>query len=491
MIVPLKILIIKILNRNMRGVSIALVLSILAMQILTGYMDNNAYGHGLGKETVGPKNVEDRLISLSLKLEPELRRTRDLTDVVLTLQAIDEESKEVIPGTIIYDIKIQKYGKEEVLLNERFHIMPDQDTLKIIFKPADSGLNIEGETMPNMGYMRTDISDITVTGPIFLDAGLYVFTIDLVGIGDSFLDEPVRYVSYLTISELDARKVTHHGDEKSIGYISYYDTIKELNYTVDADGNIIVDAISDFNWDKEFVKDIPLLHFEYYIPKEFRELANREMKGYVNGVDANIFVDRAAESCEGFEGLLPEGGCVVVHYMIVKSRLVKMADEVTDKDRVVFRLVAGKMIDEDRREPIGEWSDAMVLKSDKGRYTVEVRYSPKEPNIDEPTKLSIKFYDAESKEEIKDIRYKLTIYNSNNIVIDDIVEGSEILTYEIKEGGAYVVMLSEIDGDDRVSFGITVVPEFPIYIALLLLIAMSIPVILNRERIMCFVAKLT
>jgi hypothetical protein len=466
----------------MKRVSVAFVLSILAVQILTGYMDNNAYGHGLGKETVGPKNVGDRLISLSLKLEPELRKAGELTDVVLTLQAIDEESKEVIPGTIVYDIKIQKYGKEEVLLKDRFHIMPDQDTLKIIFKPADSGLKIEGETMPNMGYMRTDVSDITVTGPIFLDAGLYVFIIDLVGIGDSFLDKPVRYVSYLTISELDVRRVMHHGDERLIGYISYYDTIKELNYTVDADGNIIVDAISDFNWDKEFVKDIPLLHFEYYIPKEFRELANREMKGYVNGVDANIFVDRAAEKCEGFEGLLPDGGCVIVHYMIVKSRLVRMADEITDKDRVVFRLVAGKMIDEDRREPIGIWSDAMVLKSDKGRYTIEVRYSPKEPNIDEPTKLSIKFYDAESNEEIKDIRYKLTIYNSNKIVVDDIVEVNDILTYEIKEAGAYAVTLSEINGDDRVTFGITVVPEFPIYIALLLLMGMSIPVILYRWR---------
>jgi hypothetical protein len=76
------------------------------------------------------------------------------------------------------------------------------------------------------------------------------------------------------------------------------------------------------------------------------------------------------------------------------------------------------------------------------------------------------------------------IYNDNKIVVDDIVEGSDILTYEIKEGGAYTVMLSEIDGDDRVIFGITVVPEFPIYIALLLLMAMSIPVILNRGRMM-------
>ncbi|MEM3121656.1 MAG: hypothetical protein QXT78_04715, partial [Candidatus Nitrosocaldus sp.] len=190
----------------MKRVSMLLVAMLVASVIVTMPVIQ-VHGHGMGKETIGPKDVNGRSISLDLRLEPELRKVGELVDMTFTMKAIDVNTNEIIAGTIVYDIAITKFGTDEPQLKDRFHIMPDQDTLKIIFKPDPEmkEVIIEGETMPNMGYMRTeDGKDITVHGPVLVDAGLYVFNIDLVGIGDGFLNEPVRYVSYLTISEQGA-----------------------------------------------------------------------------------------------------------------------------------------------------------------------------------------------------------------------------------------------------------------------------------------------
>lgn len=453
---------------------------LLALILIAGLLlvvpVTKVHGHGMGKETVGPKDVAGKMISLDIRLEPELRKVGEITDMTLTVNAIDAESNQIVPGTIVYDIAIHKFGTNKEIMRNRFHIMPDQETLKIIFKPDPTAesITIEGETMPNMGYMSTEEQDITVRGPVLLDAGLYIFTIDLVGIGEEFLDEPVRYVSYLTISEQGLWEVEYKGEKREIEYISYFDRVKELTLRVEHDDSIVVEAVSDFNWDKDFVKDIPLLHFEYYISKDrFPELANREMKGYVNDMDASVFVDRATE------------GYVVVHYMIIKSRLVKMTEMIKEDERnkVVFTLIAGKVLDEEKPSPGAEkpldkdneitWSDAMVLKSDKGKYIAEVRYSPKEPNIDEPTMLQIKIYDANTMAEIKDINYRLMIYNQDRVLVDDVATGEvEMLKYELKDAGSYAVVLNINGDEDRVMFGINVVPEFPGHVLIALMTAM-------------------
>ncbi|MCS6767140.1 MAG: hypothetical protein RMJ59_03265 [Candidatus Nitrosocaldus sp.] len=444
-----------------------------------------AYGHGMGKETVGPKDVNGRSISLDIKIEPELRKVGELVDMTFTMKAIDASTKEIIPGTIVYDIAVAKFGTQDVQLRDRFHIMPDQDTLKIIFKPDPEAkeVTIEGETMPNMGYMRTeDGRDIVVRGPVLVDAGLYIFTIDLVGIGDGFLSRPVQYVSYLTISEQGSWKVEYDGKTRDMEYISYFEKVKDLKLFTDSDGNIVVEAVSDFDWSPEFVKDIPLLHFEYYIPKDqFPDWVNREMKGYINGMDASVFVDRAAE------------GYIVVHYMIIKSRLVKMAEMVSEdeRDRVIYTLVVGRLMEDTGVKPgegegeVGkrlEWAEAMVLKGEKGRYIAEIRYAPVQPNIDEPTAFQIRIFRADDNEAVS-VPYRLLIYNQDRVIVDDLVaDGKDTLEYGITEGGSYAVVLNINDDEDRVVFGLNVVPEFPLGIAGVLITAMIAVSLLARHR---------
>jgi len=124
-----------------------LLVSMTSMPIL------DVYGHGLGKAEVGPKNVGDKLISMHVEIEPEMKKVDELKDVKLSIEVsehISEEEEQVIPG-IAVNLKIYKFRTNELLLDENFHVMSDVETLEILFKPSEErGINIKGMKMGHL-----------------------------------------------------------------------------------------------------------------------------------------------------------------------------------------------------------------------------------------------------------------------------------------------------------------------------------------------------
>ncbi len=439
-----------------------LLLTALALLLLTPIQ---VYGHGLGRETIGPKNVGDRLVSLNINLQPEIREADKQVDVTLSIKAIDEESKDPIKGIIVYDIVVSKYDTGQIF-KERFHARQGQDELRVVFKP-NAGVEpriIKGMYIDGMGY--GDDENVIIEGPIFLDAGLYILDVDVVALNGQQLDRPVRYTARLTIAEEKAWGISYEGIKGNLTTISYFERLSELKVYKDSSNNYRVDAISSFNWSSEFVKDISLLHFEYYIPKDMHELAMRELKGYINNIEVPITIDRAAE------------GYVIVHYMIPNSRLMSMVEQVQDKDRLIFSIVTGNMIEgmegvgdagdgaEIDPSKITSWSEPIRVRSSNNSFIVEVRYSPVEPTIDGQIVFNIKLYDANTTEEIKSMRYDIMLYDSNGNHIDRThrsVQTKDIQVYKVDAPGTYKVMLTNINrSGESASFTITVIPEFPV-----------------------------
>jgi len=431
------------------------ILIVVTVILLTSSYVSSAYAHGLGKETVGPKNIGDMLVYLEVNLQPEMRYADELVDMELTIKAIDKSTESTLKG-VAYSIDIKKfYGS--TMLRERFHAV--DDTLKIVFKPEkDKSLSIEG-SRDSMGYVSSKDESVVVKGNVFIDAGLYVLDIDVLAIGDDPLQTPVRFVSKITVSEHKTWRIAEGNLDGSIETISYFDTISTLNVSR-SDSEIRIEAISNFNWDKEFVKDIPLLHFEYYIPKEFRDIADKEFKGYINGIEEPIQVDRAAE------------GYVVIHYMTPNSRLMRIADNVTDmRDRLVFTLLAyGKaevieptpgMIDISSLE----FSEPIQVKSSKGTFVMEFRYAPSEPHIDKPLVIKLKLYDADMNP-VESMRYDIMLYDSRGEHIDKShrsVQTRDTQIYSIDRPDTYKVVVTNINkSGESASFTVTVVPEFPV-----------------------------
>jgi len=432
------------------------ILVVVTVILLTSSYVSSAYAHGLGKETVGPKNIGDMLVYLEVNLQPEMRYADELVDMELTIKAIDKSTESALKG-VAYSIDIKKFGSESTMLSERFHAV--DDTLRIIFKPEkDKPLSIEG-SRDSMGYMSSKDESVVVKGNVFIDAGLYVLDIDILAIEDDLLQTPVRFVSKITVSEHKTWRIAEDNLDGSIETISYFDTISTLNVNR-SDSEIRIEAISNFNWDKEFVKDIPLLHFEYYIPKEFRDLVDKEFKGYINGIEEPIQVDRAAEDY------------VVIHYMTPNSRLMRIADNVIDmRDRLVFTLLAyGKA---EVIEPTPgmvdisdlEFSEPIQVKSSRGTFVMEFRYAPLEPHIDKPLVIKLKLYDADMNH-IESMRYDIMLYDSKGEHIDKShrsVQTRDTQIYSIDRPDTYRVVVTNINkSGESASFTVTVVPEFPV-----------------------------
>ncbi len=442
-----------------------LLLLALLVLLLNVPLAGVVYAHGLGKETVGPKNVNDKLISLDVNLQPEIRDADEHVDITLRLNGIDEEGKS-IKGTV-YDIAINKFADNKVF-KERFHTAQDQDTLTIVFKPnADltEARIVKGVYVSNMGYKSSDDKDIVIEGPLFMDAGLYVLTIDLLAIDSNFLSEPVTYIAKLTIAEHKAWGISYEDITGSIETISYFDKVMDLNIYKDSNGNYRIDAISNFSWSKDFIKDVPLLHFEYYIPKGMDELTMRELKGYINGIEVPITIDRGAEDY------------VIVHYMIPNSKMLDLVNQIPNdsKDKLIFSIVTGSIIEglpsrEDGSEVMDvsklTWSEPIQVKSSNNSFIVEVRYAPIEPSIDAPVVFKIKLYNANTMQEITSLRYDIMLYDSNGNHIDRThrsVQTKDTQIYNIDEPGTYKVVLANINkSGESASFTITVVPEFPV-----------------------------
>ncbi len=459
----------------------------LVMLLLNVPLASVVYAHGLGKETIGPKRVGDRLISLDVSLQPEIRDADKPVDITLRLNAIDEESKNLIKGILVYDITINKFADNKIF-KERFHTAQDQDTLTVVFKPnanLTEASIVKGVVVSNMGYESYDDKGIIIEGPLFLDAGLYILTIDLLAIDSNFLSEPVTYIAKLTIAEHKIWNISYEDITGSIETISYFDKVRDLNIYKDSNGNYRIDAISNFSWSRDFIKDVPLLHFEYYIPKEMHELAMRELKGYINGIEVPVFIDRAA------------GNYVIVHYMIQNNKMLDMVNHVPNdsKDKLIFSIVTGKLVEGlESSSTDGNvsnidfskliWSEPIQIKSSNNSFVVEVMYAPVEPNINTPVVFKIKLYNANNMQEITSLRYDIMLYDSNGNHMANThrsVQTKDTQIYNINESGTYKVVLANINkSGESASFTITVVPEFPVALLVMSIALVSVIVITRK-----------
>ena len=374
-----------------------------------------AFGHGLGKQETQPQDVDDRIAFMNVKIAPELIEYGKLKDIVLTMELVDAQTEEKIPGTA-YHLIIEKFADDTLLLDEAFHIMSDSDTLVINFKTTDEGdVVVNGMKMgETLGYMASE-DELVVGGPIFNQLGLYSFTIEVVAMEGETLDKDKRatYEALITLAESKTYSVTYDGEEYNLETISYFDNIVDFKFDPDSKS---IKMTMPFRWQKDFVEQIPLLHAEIFIPKAFSELAGQELGGLINGIEDPIFVDRSPP------------GEVVVHYMTPKNRLLNLSEMITNDgmqdDIVEFGLVSLGAVEEEDGKPLpmpvstGDWSPVMQTSTSGESILVEVQWSPLTIKADEDVTFKLKFIDPESNEEIDNVRFDIMLYDPDENHVD-------------------------------------------------------------------------
>ncbi|HET9774621.1 MAG TPA: hypothetical protein VFP25_06520 [Nitrososphaeraceae archaeon] len=133
---------------------------------------------GLFEEKLPPASVGDREASLYTKISPPILTSESKENAFFELKLFDAKTDKNIEH-ISYFISVEKDGK--LIMRDLFH--SHQGPLKLKINPQEGNfINIFGSTEPFLGGWTSETGDISVSGPILLEGGLYHFAIEIFGI---------------------------------------------------------------------------------------------------------------------------------------------------------------------------------------------------------------------------------------------------------------------------------------------------------------------
>jgi hypothetical protein len=215
-----------------------------------------------------------------------------------------------------YFLTINNEG--QVLLRELFYSKEGPLTLK--FQPDQGPIRIYGSIEPFLGGRTSDTGEITVSGPVLTDGGLYHFVVEIFGIDNVrniFVPENApRFDSYLSIGDVYPTNITYDNRNFNITLISYYDKVQ--NFTFNSE-EMKAEWKMPFNWDLSRISNQNIyVHEELSIPKS-SPLANQSYLAEINGipVPAKMLMIDPTNSTRD-----------VIHFMIPKDGLISFAKEV-------------------------------------------------------------------------------------------------------------------------------------------------------------------
>jgi hypothetical protein len=158
--------------------------------------------------------------------------------------------------------------------------------LTLKFEPNQGPVKVFGSTEPFLGGFTSETGQVTVSGPVLSEGGLYHFGIEIFGIDNVrniFVPEKApRFDSYLSIGDVYATNLTF-GDKKfNSTLISYYDKIK--NFTFEPE-DLRASWTMPFDWNVSRIRSQNIfVHEEIKVPKSFSEFSNSSIfNATVNG----------------------------------------------------------------------------------------------------------------------------------------------------------------------------------------------------------------
>jgi hypothetical protein len=284
------------------------------------------YSDGLFEETLPPASVGDRAASLYTKINPPVLTSDTIQDAFFKLRLFDSNTDKNITN-VNYFLTISKGDK--VLFRELFYSKEGPLTLK--FQPSKGPIKIYGNTEPFLGGWTSETGQITMSGPVLTEGGLYHFVVEIFGIDNVrniFAPENApRFDSYLSIGDVYSTNLTYGNKDFNSTLISYYDKVQ--NFTFEPD-DLKAEWSMPFDWNVSRIREQNIfVHEEMWIPKP-SPFANQSYSGEVNGIPlpAKMLMIDPTNSTKD-----------VVHFMIPKDGLISIAENVNKKGNSTNQLM--------------------------------------------------------------------------------------------------------------------------------------------------------
>ncbi len=390
----------------------ALIIAIIGIFSIPA-ITSNAFGHGLGGDQAEPLTFGDMEVTVRTDLTPSDITVGEVDDVNMKIRFFDTLT-DITLDKVTYRIEIWQSG--ELLARNLFY---DADgILNVQIKPKENCKEIdlwkctiyggsEHASAPGALYVQGE-GRPTITGPIFVQGGLYNIRIDIEGATSprTVLATLLSYDTFVSIAqEQDFFIQTANAEEIPVVVKTYYDEVENFEFD-SSDNSIYFDM--PFDWSPEYVDLVQVVHEEVRVPKDFAPYAEgKQFKGYVNGVE----IDQRAllNDPYSFEDTN------IVHFLITNKELKKINDslgsENQDSDIMKLKLV-----------PLSEVSKTSTefFLVDTETFTQEV---PTTVNIawdgrygaGDDIPFEITFFD-ESRNLLKDVRYTYILIKDDELI---------------------------------------------------------------------------
>lgn len=402
------------------------ILNILILNPIT-----SIFGDGLFEERLPPASVGDREASLYTKISPPVLTSESQENAFFELKLFDAKTDQNIEH-VSYFITITKDG--ELLLRDLFH--SHQGPLKLKIDPQPSQfVSVYGSQEPFLGGWVSQTGDISVSGPILLEGGLYHFAIEIFGIDHDrniFTPENApRFDSYLSVGDIFKNDIVDSGNKYNVTIISYYDQIQ--NFTYDSPTKEF-SWIMPFDWDLDRIKEQNIfVHEEVKIPKIFSAF------GDSNAFNATVNLQPVIGRSLAIDPFTEENN-LILHYLLNKADLIKLAEgfQGQDLENMTFTLTPSE------EKPIETTKEIVA---DKGGILTKLEW-PTQINSNQDNDLNLKFSDALTDSELNaDVKYDITFYDQNDTQIikkEDLVakNSTDSQVFNFPEKGIYRI---EID----------------------------------------------
>jgi len=395
----------------MLSIKFAVIIAIIGIFTIPAFAPN-AFGHGLGGDQAPPLTFGDMEVTVRTDLTPSDITVGEVDDVNMKIRFFDTLTDTTLEK-VTYRVEIWQKG--ELLARNLFYDL--DGILNVKIKPvsgcneillwkcvvyggsehvsAPGALFVYGEGRPSM------------TGPIFVQGGLYNIRIDIEGATSprTLVGTLLSYDTFVSIAqEQDFFIQTANAEEIPVIVKTYYDEVENFQFD-SSDNSIYFDM--PFDWSPDYVDLVVVVHEEVRVPKDFAPYAEgKQFKGYVNGVE----IDQRALLNDPYS----YEDTNIVHFLITNKELKKINEilgpENQDSDIMKLKLVP--------QSEVSKTSFEFFLVDPQNLVqvptTVNISWDPRYGATDE-IPFEIAFFD-ESRNLLKDVRYSYFLIKDDQLI---------------------------------------------------------------------------
>lgn len=288
-----------------------IVIAILAVLMLSL---PSAYGHGLGFDESTPVMISDRQVSVETTLTPFYIEGVPGGQPVLTVRAHDPSTNSTIAGT---DFRVVVEQQSRVLLDQRF-TSPDGLVMANLIPDDVETAQVNGAPASSEQVQVSQDNPAEVRSGILADGGLYHVAVTLEKTSTGLqLEQDRTFDLYVSISKTQEFEAETPQGTQTMSVTTYYADVEDFVYDPDT-GRLSFSM--PFDWDLQYVNQVPLVHMEVEFPKAIENLQSNGYSGTVNGQDlapGDVLIDDYS---------YPDSR--VVHFVLGNARLASIAEDV-------------------------------------------------------------------------------------------------------------------------------------------------------------------